>query len=121
MRTILRDPPLLARDLHTRRYQPLMLTSVQISRGLRRLARLSAVGAEAPAVALRVAGGEAPRAVVGLVHRFGDLRAGRHGPRVDGVGICGDDVAAGRAGLYRPRVVGTVPDRAEHDAAALRP
>src|SRR6516164_9017426 len=83
------------------------------------LAGLAPVGAERPAVALRVAGGEVAGAVVGVVRFGGDLGAGRPGPLAQRVGLVGDDVGAERAGVRRADLAGA--DRAEHDPAALRP
>src|SRR5580693_858073 len=83
------------------------------------LARLAAVGAERPAVALRVAGGEVVRAVVGVVRLGGDLGPGGPGALVHAVDIVGHHVGAERPRAGRPG--GAVTDRAEHDAAARRP
>src|SRR5271166_2672781 len=88
------------------------------------LAGLAAVGAERPAVPLRVPGGEVPGAVVGIVRFRGDLGAGRPGPFAQRAGLAGDHVGAERARVRRarPSLAGTArADRAEHDPAALRP
>src|SRR5689334_3745022 len=70
-----------------------------------RLAGFAAVGAEAPAVALGIAGGKVAGAVIAVVQGRHDLGACGHGPVVQSIGVLADDVAAGRTRLHRPRVV----------------
>src|SRR5258708_9912748 len=87
-----------------------------------RLAGLAPVGAEGPAVALRVAGREIAGAVVGVVRRLEDLGAGRRGAGEQRVRLAGDHVRAERARLDWPPVVGIrIACGAEHDPAPGRP
>src|ERR1700677_1838573 len=86
------------------------------------LARLPAVGAELPAVPPHAPDGNAPRAVVGVVRRGGDLGSGRLGPLAQRVRLVGDDIGPERAWARRSRQVAVaLPGRAEHDPAARRP
>src|SRR6202034_2484156 len=84
-------------------------------------ARCAPVGAERPAVAFRVAGGEVTRAVVRLVQAVQDLGSGRAGAGEQPVGVGGDHVGAEAAGPVRELVIARRRGRAEHDAAAFRP
>src|SRR3954452_16303639 len=78
---------------------------------------LALVGAEAPEVALGVAHGEAPAAVVLVAQRPHERGTGGGRPLAEGIRLVGDDVDARRSRRPARELAGALDERTEHDAA----